>query len=133
MRMRHALGYEDALRIAQAGLAFAEEQRWPVCIAVVDDAGQAIVVLRMDEASGAAFDGAIGKARTSALTGLDSVIVENMALARPTVLSMPRIAVEGGMALVWEGQRVGGVGVSGQPPQHDSLVAAAALAEFRPV
>lgn len=130
MRVRHALSYDDALGIAQAGLAFAGAQRWPICIAVVDDAGHPIVVLRMDEASPAAVDGAIGKARTSTLTGIDSAVIEQMAQARPTVLSIPRIAVEGGVALVWQGQRVGGVGASGQPPARDAQVAAAALAAF---
>jgi len=130
MRVRYALEYGETLHIAEAGIAFATAEGWPVCVAVVDDGGHPLVVLRMDEASAAAVDGAIGKARTAALTGQDSELIEKMALSRPTVLSIPRVAVEGGVALIWEGQRVGGIGVSGQLPERDSQIAAAALEAF---
>lgn len=130
MRRRHALSYADALAMAQAGVDHAASLGMPVCIAVVDDGGHPLIMLRMDEASPAAVEGAIGKARTAAVTGIDTAIIEAMAQSRPTVLSIPRIAVEGGVALVWEGQRVGGIGVSGQAPATDSLVAAAALSAF---
>lgn len=130
MRLRHALDLADARRVADAAAAFATGRGWPVCIAVVDDAGVPLIVLRLDEASPAAFEGALGKARTAALTGLDSAKVEAMASQRPTILSIPRIAVEGGLALTWEGQRVGGIGVSGRPPGEDAAVAEAGRAVF---
>lgn len=130
MRVRHALDLADAQRIAQAAASFAEERQWPVCIAVVDDAGCPILIVRQDEASPAAFEGALGKARTAALTGFDSAAVEAMASQRPTILSIPRIAVEGGVALTWQGQRVGGIGVSGRPPAEDAEVAQAGRAAF---
>jgi len=130
MRLRHALDLADARRVAEAAAAFATDRDWPVCVAVVDDAGCPLIVLRLDEASPAAFEGALGKARTAALTGVDSAKVEAMAAQRPTILSIPRIAVEGGLVLIWEGQRVGAIGVSGRPPSEDSAVAEAGRAVF---
>lgn len=130
MRQRFALELEIARHLVEAGLAHASAKGWPVCIAVVDDAGYPIALARADEASPAAVDGAIGKARTSALTGVDTALLEKMAQSRLTVLSIPRICVEGGVALLYRGQRVGGIGVSGRPPEQDNEVAQAALAAF---
>lgn len=99
-------------------------------IAVVDDAGHPIQLCRMDEASPASVDTALGKARSAALTGLDTRVLEEMAGKRPALFTIGRVAVEGGLPLLHRNQRVGGVGVSGVQSHQDREVAEAVVAEF---
>lgn len=129
MRMRFALDLAEARQIVDAGLAAAEVKGWRVTIAVVDDGGVPVLVQRMDEASAASFSTAIEKARSAALVGLPTKVLEAMIGDRPALLSMPnRVAVEGGLPILHGGQRIGGVGVSGVKSDQDAEVAEAGLA-----
>lgn len=127
MRQRYALSLWDAQRAANAGLVEAERRGFRITIALVDDAGFPLIVTRMDEASPASVSTAIEKARTAALIGLPTSVLEDATQARLSLLSMDRVAVEGGLPLRYKGQRVGGVGVSGALPACDAEIALAAL------
>jgi glc operon protein GlcG len=128
MRTRFALDRLDARAAVDAGIAAAAAKGWAVTVAVVDDSGTPIVVERMDEASPASFAVAIEKARSSALIGLPTKALEAMVGERPGLLTMPgRVAIEGGIPILHDGQRVGGIGVSGVRSHEDAEVATAAL------
>ena len=130
MRQRHALDLTDAQRVVDAALAHAGGLGWRVTVAVVDDGGVPLLLLRMDEASPASVATAIEKARSAALTGLDTKLLEAMIEKRPGTATIGRVAVEGGLPLLHDGQRVGGIGVSGLPSHQDAEVAAAGQAAF---
>src|SRR3546814_3231172 len=55
-------------------------------------------------------------------------LVEAMGTDRPGLLSMDRVAVEGGVPILFRGQKLGGIGVSGVQSSQDAQVAQAALA-----
>lgn len=128
MRIRHALNLDDAIAAVKAGIGYAAQQGWMVTIAVVDDSGYPLHLSRMDEASAASVEGAIQKARSAALTGVETKMLEALVTARPAVATMGRVAVEGGVPIRHEGQRIGGIGVSGVQSHQDADVAHAALA-----
>jgi glc operon protein GlcG len=128
MRTCVALDLSDAEKIVAAALAEAKTRGWHVTVAVVDCHGVPILLARMDEASPASVSMAKEKARSAALTGLPTKTLESMAAERPGLLSVDRVAVEGGLPIFHQAQRVGGVGVSGLPSDKDALIAAAGIA-----
>jgi len=127
MRVRHALEMDDCSLCMAAALAHAEAQGWLVTVAIVDDNGTPLQLVRMDEASPASVEGAIQKARSAGLIGIDTRIQEAMVKERPGIATMGRVAVEGGVPIRYEGQRVGGIGVSGVLSHQDAEVAGAGL------
>lgn len=133
MRSRFALDVADAQLMVEAGIAYAAGQNWAIAVAIVDDSGTPILAYRMDEASPASFAIAIEKARSAALIGLATKTMEAMVSERPALVTMPgRVAVEGGLPILHEAQRVGGIGVSGVRSDQDTAVASAALSALQP-
>lgn len=129
MRTCVALDLSDAEKIVAAALAEAKTRGWHVTVAVVDSHGVPILLARMDEASPASVSMAMEKARSAALTGLPTKTLEAMTAERPGLLSVrDRVAVEGGLPILHQAQRAGGVGVSGLPSDKDALIAAAGIA-----
>src|SRR3546814_1729375 len=128
MLTRFALELEEAEKAIAAGLAIARESGWDVTVAVVDAGGYPILLARMDNASPASVTTAIGKAQTAALIGMPTKLVEAMVTDRPGLLSMDRVAVEGGVPILFRGQKLGGIGVTGVQSSQDAQVAQAALA-----
>jgi glc operon protein GlcG len=127
MRIRHALDLKESVAAVEAGVEYARQKGWSVTVAIVDDSGFPLHLSRMDEASVASVEGAIQKARSAALTGVETKVLEAMITSRPAVATMGRVAVEGGVPIRHQGQRVGGIGVSGVQSHQDAEVAHAAL------
>lgn len=128
IRKRFALSLADAEPAMLAGLAEAREQNWAVTIAIVDDAGHLLHLSRMDEASPISVNVAIEKARSAGLSGIESKIMEAVVRERPGVATAGWVAIEGGVPILYQRQRVGGIGVSGVQSHQDSQVAFAARA-----
>jgi len=113
--------------MVRAAQAHARQNGWVVTVAIVDDGGTPILVSRLDEASPATVKTAIGKARSAALIGLPTKVLEAMVGERPALATMDRVAVEGGLPILYQGQRVGGIGVSGVRSEQDGAVAQAGI------
>lgn len=133
MLTRYALELKEAEIAVKAGFAEAEGNQWRVAIAIVDASGLPILASRMDDASPASFNTAIEKAKTAALIGLPTKMIEAMVSERPALLSMNRVAVEGGVPILYKGQKLGGIGVSGVQSHQDAQVALAALEALEPL
>jgi glc operon protein GlcG len=127
MRVRYSLTLEEAERMVHAGQKHARANEWPITIAIVDDSGFPILVSRLDEATPASVTTAIEKARSAALTGLPTKMLEAVISERPAVATLGRVAVEGGVPILHCGQRLGGIGVSGVRSDQDAMVAQTAL------
>jgi uncharacterized protein GlcG (DUF336 family)/catechol 2,3-dioxygenase-like lactoylglutathione lyase family enzyme len=139
MRSALALDLADAERLLAAALAEARRDGSRVAAAVVDGGGRLIAFRRLDGASAAAADAAIAKARMAALSGNDTagqeaaINGERPALLQlAPVLGQPAAAMAGGLALRWEDNLVGGLGVSGMTPERDAAIAAAGAAALPP-
>ena len=101
-------------------------------IAVVDDGGNLMALERLDGTFAAGANISIGKARTAVLfkkpTRVFEEIIKNgrtAMVALPDAFFMP---LQGGIPIEYEGQIVGGVGVSGaaSAPQDEELAIAGA-------
>ena len=128
MRTKHVLTGEDAATIITAAKAEAMTQNWNVSIAVVDDAGFLIQLERMDGAGLASPEIATRKAKTSALHKQPTKVFEEMVKDRPAfggLFPADRVAVQGGIPVLKDGQVVGAIGVSGVKSNEDEIVALA--------
>ena len=125
MQTKSVLTVVEATRILEAARAEAEKNLWNVAIAVVDDGGHPLALLRLDGCAPIGAYIATEKARTAALGRRESKQYEDMINGgRTAFLSAPLVAtLEGGVPVVVDGQVVGAVGVSGVKPDQDSQVA----------
>jgi len=89
MRNRPALTADDVRKILAACEAEAAKNKWKVTIAVTDDAGYMLGLLRMDGAGPITAEVAHGKAVGSALTGRPSKFFEDRLKERIAFLKFP--------------------------------------------
>jgi glc operon protein GlcG len=111
--------------------AEAEREHLAGVIAVVDDGGWPILVLRMDNAAYvASVELAPGKARTAALFKKPSQALEDAINHGRTAAVTARdfIMMQGGLPVIVDGQVIGGIGASFDAPEHDVQIAQAGLA-----
>lgn len=105
----------------------------PVNVAVVDAAGVLAAFLRMPGAPLHSVEIAIDKAYTAASFGLPTsqwtaALQQHSAAVREGIVLRPRfIAFGGGLPIVEQGRRIGGIGVSGGTEEQDEAIAGAAL------
>ncbi|WP_151703971.1 heme-binding protein [Nitrincola alkalilacustris] len=130
MNSKPVLTLDEAQKMLAAARAEAEANNWAVAIAIVDDGGHPLAMLRLDNCAPVSSYIAMEKARTSALGRRETKIYEEMINAgRTAFLSAPVISatLEGGVPLVVDGQVVAAVGVSGVKSDQDAQVARAAI------
>jgi uncharacterized protein GlcG (DUF336 family) len=129
MRNKLCLTSLDAQKMVAAAKVEAARNNWSVTIAVVDDAGFLLHLDRMDGAGYHTPEYATLKARTSALFRAPSKTLEDVVKDRPATIAFPgRLPVQGGLPILYEGQCVGGIGVSGVKSFEDEQVAQAGVA-----
>ncbi|MEH0578026.1 heme-binding protein [Streptomyces sp. B21-108] len=136
------LGLDEARLLADGTVKASHRLGINVAVAVVDAAGQLVVLHRMDGTQPAGPDLAVAKARTAAGFRKPSKHFEDIAAAggRPGLLGLPGVfgglAVEGGVP-VWLPEEdgrplvcVGALGVSGGRSDEDAQVAEEAIRAF---
>lgn len=133
-RVMHAVTADGAQRALAAAMAEATKQGWPVSIAVVDNGGELVAFLRMDDAPPSSVDISRGKARTAArLRRATRVLDSTLTAGRLPILGIDGITpVEGGVPIIVNGEVVGAVGVSGATSGQDAQVARAGVAAVKP-
>jgi glc operon protein GlcG len=127
MNRKAVLSQTEVQQILAAARAEAQANQWAVTIVVVDDGGHPLALERLDGcAPGSAYI-ATEKARTSALGRRESKSYEDMVNGgRYAFLSAPLLtSLEGGVPIVFDGQVIGAVGVSGVKAEQDAQVAKA--------
>jgi glc operon protein GlcG len=127
MQTKSVLAVAEVNRIIEAARSEAEKNQWAVAIAVVDDGGNPLGLLRLDNCAPIGSYIAVEKARTAALGRRPSSQYEDMVNdGRSAFLSAPIVtSLAGGVPVVVAGQVVGAVGVSGVKPEQDAQVATA--------
>jgi len=129
MRTKHSLTADDGHKIMQACKAEAEKNSWNVSIVIVDEGGYVLHMERIDGATLPSAGIATGKAKAAALSRSSTKALEDVVKERPALLSFPdRIPVQGGVPLMYQGECVGGIGVSGVKSHEDEIVAMAGAA-----
>ncbi|MCE2916359.1 MAG: heme-binding protein [Rubrivivax sp.] len=131
MKTKPCLTLEDTDRMLAAARALATERGFAVTIAVADDGGHLLGLLRLDGAAPVSAAIAVSKARTAALGRRESKVYEDMVNGgRTAFVTAPLIdgLLEGGVPVLVEGECVGAVGVSGVKSSEDAEVARAGIA-----
>lgn len=131
MRNKPVLSQPDVTHMLLAAEHAARERGWAVSIAVVDDGGHPLGLLRLDDAAPISAYIATEKARTAALGRRDSGAYEQMINGgRQAFLSAPLLQgmLEGGVPILHLGQCIGAIGVSGVRPEQDAELARLAVA-----
>jgi uncharacterized protein GlcG (DUF336 family) len=112
-----------------AGKLEAIKNNWKVSIAVVDEGGYLLHLERMDGATLPSPEIATMKARTAALSRVPTKVLEDITKERAATLMFPgRLPVQGGLPILYEGECVGGIGVSGVKSAEDEQITSAGLA-----
>lgn len=124
MRTKPVLTAADAALAVTNCKAEALRNNWPVCIAVVDEAGFLLHLERMDGAGLQTPEVATLKAKTAAMTRGTTKALEDMVKDRPTVGIIPgRVPLQGGAPIMYQGECVGAIGVSGVKSFEDEEIA----------
>ena len=129
-RLIDVLAASDAVR---ASVAYAQALGAAVNVAVVDVSGVQVAFLRMQGAPLHSIDIAIDKAYTAASFGLPTskwhgALQEHSEAVREGLVLRARfVAFGGGLPILENGQRIGGIGVSGGSEQQDEAIALAGL------
>lgn len=133
-RQVRTLNAEGAAKALAAAQAEATQKGWQLSIAVVDPAGELLAFARMDGASPASIQNALGKARTAARFRRPTQVYDSLvAHGRPGLLNFENMTpLEGGIPILVEGVVVGAIGVSGATASQDAEVARAGAAVVRP-
>ena len=129
MRSKTVLSLSDAKSILASAREEADRRNWAVTIAVVDEAGLVMLLERADGARAQTAEIAVLKARSAALTHRPGKMWEDTVKIRPGVVNFPgAFPIQGGVPIVFKGEVIGGVGVSGVQSHEDEQVAVAGTA-----
>jgi glc operon protein GlcG len=128
MKTRPELTLDDCKKMSAAAEQEARRHNWIVAIAILDDGGHPLHLVRMDGATPANAAIAVEKARTAATTRRPSKMwEERVAGGRLSMLKMPVLPVQGGLPIMVEGSCVGGIGASGVQSHEDEQIVQAGI------
>jgi uncharacterized protein GlcG (DUF336 family) len=124
---KRTLTLEVARQIAAAAEKHARENKWNVCIAIVDDGGHLIYFQRLDGTQYGSVNVSQRKAQTAiGFKRPSKTFEEGVAGGRNALLGLPgAVPLEGGLPLVIDGEMIGAIGVSGVTAQQDGMIAQA--------
>ncbi|MEQ4619536.1 MAG: heme-binding protein [Corticimicrobacter sp.] len=131
MKQKSVLTHDDVQSILSAARAHAQSHGWAVTIAVADDGGHLLGLVRLDGAAPLSSHIAPAKAHAAAVGRRETKGFEDMINGgRTAFLSAPLVEgmLEGGVPIVVTGQVVGAVGVSGVKSNEDAEIASAGIA-----
>jgi uncharacterized protein GlcG (DUF336 family) len=130
------LDIEDANRLIAGARAKAIEIGVPMCVAITDESGNLIAFERMNGGKITSINLAIDKSFTAVgiQKGTDALGEVNQpgmpAHGISSTLGGRMVTIAGGLPVTFEGQVVGGVGVSSGSPAQDYEVALAGVLAF---
>ncbi len=127
-----AITFEGAKLAAEAVQEVSEERGVSPVAAVVDAGGALVYLWRPDAAQVASAEVSVDKARTAAIYRRPSKDFEDQASnGRPSALHLARaVPLQGGMPIMFDGQVIGAIGVSGatSAPEDQELATIGAAA-----
>jgi uncharacterized protein GlcG (DUF336 family) len=124
---KKVLPLDTAKQIAAAAEKHARENKWNVCIAIVDDGGHLIYFQRIDGTQTGSVVVSQRKAQTAiSFKRPSKTFEEGVTGGRNALLGLPgAVPLEGGIPLVVDGEMIGAIGVSGVTAQQDGMIAQA--------
>jgi uncharacterized protein GlcG (DUF336 family) len=128
MKTKPILTMQDCEKIQVAARAEATKNKWNVTIAIVDDGGHLLSLIRGDGAPPVSAQIAEMKAHGAAVARRSTKVAEDRIASRPALIKMPVLPVQGGVPILYQGECVGGIGVSGVQSHEDEIVCNAGIA-----
>ena len=124
---KYSVSLTAAKHIAAAAEQEALKSNLAVSIAVVNEAGQLVYFIKMNDSTNACGDIAIAKAQHAVNYRRDTKYHEDLLKqGQLRVLALPdTLSIEGGVQLVYEEKIVGAIGVSGAAAADDGKIAMA--------
>lgn len=128
----HSLHWEAAFAAARAAVAHAEALGIRIHVSVVDRAGLPLAYLRMNGAFLHSESIALDKAYTAASFGFPTrqwlaVLGDNPRLQIGLPARERLVVIGGGLPILFNGECIGGIGVSGASEEQDEACAQAGL------
>ena len=133
MQTKHYLTLSDAEFLLDHAHQYAIQNSFNVSIALVDETGNLLAMKRMDGAAPMTANLAIEKARCSAMSRRPSKLFEDIIKGgQMGFLTMESFSgmLEGGEPILYQGQLVGAMGVSGVKSFKDAEIAQVAIKKF---
>ena len=126
---KRALTLEVAKELSAAAEAEAVKNNWNVVIAIVDDGGRLMHLVRRDGTQYGSIEVAQDKARTAIAFRRPTKAFEDVvAGGRTAILGLNGATpIEGGLPIVVDGEMIGAIGVSGVQSSQDAQVAQAGI------
>lgn len=127
MQTKPYLTLDDAKAVAHAAHIAAAGNGWTVVIAILDAGANLLYLERMDGTQIGSVRVAIGKGKTAVSFKRPTKILEDAVNGgRTNMLGLPGVTpIEGGLPLIYQGEIVGAIGVSGVQSFEDGIVAKA--------
>jgi uncharacterized protein GlcG (DUF336 family) len=118
--------------IVESAVDEAMNRKLKMNIAVVDEGGNLVVFIRMDESWLGSIDIAIKKARTAVLFNMPSDCIGELSQPGESLYGIEHsnnglITFAGGIPITEDGKLIGAIGVSGDSVENDKIVALAGL------
>ena len=133
MKTKHYLTLSDAEFLLDQAHQYAIQNSFNVSIAVVDETGHLLAMKRMDGAAPMTANLAVEKAKCSAMSRHPSKLFEDIIKGgQMGFLTMETFSgmLEGGEPILYQGQLVGAMGVSGVKSFEDAEIAQVAIEKF---
>ncbi|MDD9321506.1 heme-binding protein [Acinetobacter lactucae] len=133
MKSKYYLTQADAEFLMEEAQKYAIEHNFKVSIAIVDETSSLLLMKRLDGASPLSSHLCLEKAKCSSISGRPSKFYEELLQSgRLGFLSMPRAQgmLEGGKPILYDGQILGAIGVSGVQSFEDAEIAQHAIDTF---
>ncbi len=114
-----------AIQIAEKAIQEGNKNNLAVSIAIVNEGGQLVHFVKMDDSTNASGDIAIAKAQHAINYRRDTKYHEDfLKEGQLRVLALPNtLSIEGGVQLIFEGKLIGAIGVSGAAASDDGRIA----------
>jgi uncharacterized protein GlcG (DUF336 family) len=120
---------DQAKKAVGAAQADARKNKWDVVVAIVDPAGQLVLLEKMDNTQNAASEVARQKASSAALYRRPTKAFQDGLAAGGAGLRILRlegaVPLDGGLPIVVDGKIIGAIGVSGVASEQDGQIAKA--------
>ncbi|GLG81534.1 GlcG/HbpS family heme-binding protein [Acinetobacter calcoaceticus] len=133
MKTKYYLTLVDAEFLMEEAQKYAIEHNFKVSIAIVDETSSLLLMKRLDGASPLSSHLCLEKAKCSSISGRPSKFYEELLQSgRLGFLSMPSAQgmLEGGKPIIYEGEILGAIGVSGVQSFEDAEIAQHAIDTF---
>jgi len=125
---KKALTLDVAKAMVKVSEQEAEKNNWKVCIAVLDDGGNLLYFERMDGVQIGSIEVSQKKAESALKFKRPTKAFADRVAGQPAVMTIPgALPLEGGLPIIYEGEVIGAVGVSGVESYQDAQIAKAGI------